>query len=79
MGRLTELGMGHDVRVVAHRAVAARFDRYRKTASWNTHVNARQFRMPGLAWPTGSSSQAPVATVVPDDASERLLRAGGSR
>jgi len=39
-------------RVVAHEAVPARFDRYRTTAGWNAHINARQFRMPGLAWPT---------------------------
>jgi alkyl sulfatase BDS1-like metallo-beta-lactamase superfamily hydrolase len=39
-------------RVIAHEAVAARFDRYRATAGWNARINARQFRMPGLAWPT---------------------------
>lgn len=39
-------------RVVAHRAVAARFDRYRLTAGYNTAINRRQFRVPGLSWPT---------------------------
>lgn len=39
-------------RVYAHEAVAARFDRYRLTAGWNGAINRRQFRMPGLAWPT---------------------------
>ncbi|MEZ4401649.1 MAG: alkyl sulfatase dimerization domain-containing protein [Kofleriaceae bacterium] len=39
-------------RVYAHEAVAARFDRYRLTAGWNTAINQRQFRVPGLAWPT---------------------------
>ena len=38
--------------VVAHRDLPARFDRYRKTAGWNACINARQFRMPGLRWPT---------------------------
>ena len=39
-------------RVVAHESLPARFDRYRKTAGLNATINARQFRMPGLAWPT---------------------------
>ncbi|HVV86087.1 MAG TPA: alkyl sulfatase dimerization domain-containing protein, partial [Kofleriaceae bacterium] len=39
-------------RVIAHEAVAARFDRYRMTAGWNTAINRRQFRVPGLRWPT---------------------------
>src|SRR5206468_4380448 len=26
--------------------------RYRETAGYNAIINARQFRMPGLAWPT---------------------------
>jgi alkyl sulfatase BDS1-like metallo-beta-lactamase superfamily hydrolase len=38
--------------VVAHEALPARFDRYLATAGWNGLINARQFRMPGLAWPT---------------------------
>jgi alkyl sulfatase BDS1-like metallo-beta-lactamase superfamily hydrolase len=37
--------------VVAHAAVPARFDRYRRTAGYNRIVNARQFRIPDLAWP----------------------------
>jgi alkyl sulfatase BDS1-like metallo-beta-lactamase superfamily hydrolase len=39
-------------RVVAHEAVAARFDRYRLTAGYNRVINARQFRVPDLVWPT---------------------------
>jgi alkyl sulfatase BDS1-like metallo-beta-lactamase superfamily hydrolase len=38
--------------VLAHEAVPARFDRYRETAGWNAAINRRQFRMPGLRWPT---------------------------
>jgi alkyl sulfatase BDS1-like metallo-beta-lactamase superfamily hydrolase len=39
-------------RVYAHEALAARFDRYKLTAGWNQAINTRQFRMPGLRWPT---------------------------
>ncbi|MGH2723404.1 MAG: alkyl sulfatase dimerization domain-containing protein [Actinomycetota bacterium] len=39
-------------RVVAHEDVARRFDRYRRTAGYNAAVNARQFGVPGLSWPT---------------------------
>ena len=39
-------------RVYAHEAVAARFDRYKLTAGWNAAINTRQFRVPGLRWPT---------------------------
>jgi glyoxylase-like metal-dependent hydrolase (beta-lactamase superfamily II) len=39
-------------RVVAHEAVAARFDRYRLTAGWNTSINRRQFQIPGFRFPT---------------------------
>lgn len=38
--------------VIAHEAVPARFDRYKLTAGWNTAINRRQFRIPGLRWPT---------------------------
>jgi alkyl sulfatase BDS1-like metallo-beta-lactamase superfamily hydrolase len=38
-------------RIVGHRAVAARFDRYRATAPYNALINARQFSIPP-AWPT---------------------------
>lgn len=39
-------------RVVGHRNVAARFDRYQKTRGWNACINARQFSSPhGLVWP----------------------------
>jgi alkyl sulfatase BDS1-like metallo-beta-lactamase superfamily hydrolase len=39
-------------RVVAHEAVPARFDRYKLTAGYNRIINARQFRVPDLVWPT---------------------------
>lgn len=39
-------------RVVAHAAVTARFDRYRRSAGWNAHVNRRQFGLDDLEWPT---------------------------
>ncbi|MGH2807534.1 MAG: alkyl sulfatase dimerization domain-containing protein [Actinomycetota bacterium] len=38
--------------VIAHDAVAARFDRYVLTAGYNSVINARQFQVPGLQWPT---------------------------
>ncbi|MFF4323453.1 alkyl sulfatase dimerization domain-containing protein [Streptomyces sp. NPDC001568] len=38
--------------VVAHEALAARFDRYRRTAGYNTWINRRQFGVPWLEWPT---------------------------
>jgi alkyl sulfatase BDS1-like metallo-beta-lactamase superfamily hydrolase len=40
------------MRVVAHRAVSARFARYRLTAGYNGVINARQFGVEGMAWPT---------------------------
>jgi alkyl sulfatase BDS1-like metallo-beta-lactamase superfamily hydrolase len=43
---------GRRAQVVAHEALPARFDRYRLTAGFNGTINARQFRTPGLAWPT---------------------------
>src|SRR5216683_1722143 len=38
-------------RVVGHRATAARFDRYKRTAGYNNVVNTRQFKAP-TNWPT---------------------------
>ncbi|MGA2408999.1 MAG: alkyl sulfatase dimerization domain-containing protein [Candidatus Binataceae bacterium] len=38
-------------RVVGHRATAARFDRYKRTAGYNGIINSRQFGVPA-AWPT---------------------------
>ncbi len=38
--------------VVAHEAVAARFDRYVRTAGYNAVVNRRQFGLDDLEWPT---------------------------
>lgn len=39
-------------RVIAHQDVTRRFDRYVLTAGYNATVNSRQFRAPGLKWPT---------------------------
>jgi len=38
-------------RIVGHRDVGRRFDRYRATAPWNALINARQFSI-ALSWPT---------------------------
>jgi len=38
-------------RIVGHRSVAGRFDRYRATAGYNGLINARQFSIP-VSWPT---------------------------
>ena len=38
--------------MVAHEAVAARFDRYIATAGYNAVVNRRQFGIDDLEWPT---------------------------
>ncbi|MFI0237916.1 alkyl sulfatase dimerization domain-containing protein [Streptomyces sp. NPDC016845] len=38
--------------VVAHEAIAARFDRYRHTSGYNAWINRRQFGVPELTWPT---------------------------
>lgn len=38
-------------RVVAHELVHERFDRYVLTAGYNSVINQRQFRVPGLQWP----------------------------
>ena len=39
-------------RVVAHAHLPRRFDRYVLTAGYNAVINERQFRVPGLGWPT---------------------------
>jgi alkyl sulfatase BDS1-like metallo-beta-lactamase superfamily hydrolase len=39
-------------RVIAHTAIAERFERYRMTAGYNAVINQRQFKAPGLKWPT---------------------------
>ena len=39
-------------RVIAHTAIAERFARYRMTAGYNAVINQRQFKAPGLRWPT---------------------------
>ncbi len=38
-------------RVIAHEAIAARFERYVMTAGYNAVINQRQFKVPGLQWP----------------------------
>jgi alkyl sulfatase BDS1-like metallo-beta-lactamase superfamily hydrolase len=60
-------------RVIAHEALPARFDRYLATAGWNGIINARQFRMPGLAWP--KEYRYPDVTY----RSEHVLAVGGVR
>lgn len=47
-------------RIVAHRAVPERFERYVLTAGYNAWINRRQFRIPSLEWPT--SYRAPDET-----------------
>jgi alkyl sulfatase BDS1-like metallo-beta-lactamase superfamily hydrolase len=42
---------GAPIRVVAHEAVAARFDRYKATQGYNSIINMRQFRVGALKWP----------------------------
>lgn len=39
------------IEVIAHEAVAARFDRYKQTAGYNSWINRRQFQIPNLNWP----------------------------
>lgn len=39
-------------RVVAHRAVLARFERYKATAGYNGAINRRQFSLDSFEWPT---------------------------
>jgi alkyl sulfatase BDS1-like metallo-beta-lactamase superfamily hydrolase len=39
------------IHVVGHEAVPARFDRYKRTRGYNSVINMRQFRVPGLKWP----------------------------
>ncbi|MFL9683701.1 MULTISPECIES: alkyl sulfatase dimerization domain-containing protein [Streptomyces] len=38
--------------VLAHEAVRDRFDRYARTAGYNSWINRRQFQLPKLEWPT---------------------------
>jgi alkyl sulfatase BDS1-like metallo-beta-lactamase superfamily hydrolase len=40
------------VEVIAQEAIEDRFDRYAMTAGYNGVINRRQFRIPGLQWPT---------------------------
>src|ERR1700683_510678 len=50
---VAEAGTNHVARprVVGHRAVAARFDRYKRTTGYNSIANTRQFNRPSV-WPT---------------------------
>ena len=52
-------------RIVAHRDVAARFDRYRATAGYNGLINARQFSRPST-WPvySGAPKRPPTVALV---------------
>jgi alkyl sulfatase BDS1-like metallo-beta-lactamase superfamily hydrolase len=57
-------------RVVGHRATAARFDRYKRTAGYNNVINTRQF---------SASANWPTEYVYPDTYfDDRLTVAGGS-
>jgi alkyl sulfatase BDS1-like metallo-beta-lactamase superfamily hydrolase len=47
-----EQAQGRKIKVIAHEAVARRFDRYRLTARFNEIVNRRQFGFTDLRWPT---------------------------
>ena len=60
-------------RVVAHENVPRRFDRYTLTAGYNGAINARQFQLPELAFPTEFR--------YPDETyrDERTLEVGGER
>ena len=60
-------------RVVAHENVPRRFDRYALTAGYNGAINARQFQLPELAFPTEFR--------YPDETyrSELALEIGGER
>ena len=60
-------------RVVAHENVPRRFDRYALTAGYNGTINARQFQLPELAFPTEFR--------YPDETyrSEMALEVGGER
>ena len=51
-GRRRGPAAGRRPPVVAHEAVAARFDRYVRTAGYNAVVNRRQFGIDDLEWPT---------------------------
>jgi len=50
LAEVTEKGWPRP-RIVGHRSVAARFDRYRATAAYNGLINARQFSI-AASWPT---------------------------
>lgn len=69
---LYEQESGAKVHVVAHEAVARRFERYRMTHGWNAAINARQFRTKA-GFPT--EFRAPDETYV----GARVLTVGGRR
>jgi glyoxylase-like metal-dependent hydrolase (beta-lactamase superfamily II) len=68
-------------RVIAHEALPARFDRYTRTAGYNTAINRRQFaqRLAGRNQPLGVPFEWPVEYRYPDETyRERLtLTLGG--
>lgn len=63
----------HRTHVVAHRDVPRRFERYRRTPGYNAAINARQFGVPEVEWPT--VYRFPDQTYV----DELMLEAGGER
>ncbi|MEU5958884.1 alkyl sulfatase dimerization domain-containing protein [Streptomyces sp. NPDC047525] len=50
--REAETTGGRPPEVIAHEGVTARFDRYIRTAGYNSWINRRQFGVPSLEWPT---------------------------
>jgi glyoxylase-like metal-dependent hydrolase (beta-lactamase superfamily II) len=69
---LYEREAGRAVRVIAHEAVARRFERYRLTRGWNQAINARQFQT-AVAFPSEFRD--------PDDtfAARHAVEVGGRR
>ncbi|MDJ1136634.1 alkyl sulfatase dimerization domain-containing protein [Streptomyces iconiensis] len=65
---------GSRPRVLAHRNVPARFERYLRTAGLNSSVNARQSGGPATWWPTGERDFVWPDTVYDD---RMTLRVGG--
>ncbi|MFI6088940.1 alkyl sulfatase dimerization domain-containing protein [Streptomyces sp. NPDC051218] len=50
--REAEATGGRPPEVIAHEGVTARFDRYIRTAGYNSWINRKQFGVPSLEWPT---------------------------
>jgi alkyl sulfatase BDS1-like metallo-beta-lactamase superfamily hydrolase len=64
---------GQPIRILAHEACPARFDRYRLTGGYNGHINARQFGFPAPVFPT--EYRYPDETI----AAQRVLEIGDTR